>query len=474
MINFSRVARGAASALVLQVLGAGLTYCSQVAFARWMGVSSFGVYVYAMAWAMLAAILLGLGFPQSVLRFIPQYRTHEDHARVRGLVRTGQTATLSVGVAVALLGTAVVLAFPPHDSTDTTVAVVALWLIPLGALINLDSAIIRAGGRIVGAFAPSLVLRPLALLLLVGAAWLAWGRLTAVTVIAITLGIYLAVALVQSLLVHEVVNAGGASTAPVYERRVWLRVSMPLLLVAGFQLALSQADLLIVGATRGVRDAAFYLAAAKTAMLVSYLLVALNAIAAPLFSELETKGDRAGLQRLVSTTAQWVFWPTLAIAAGLALLAPYVLGLFGPGFLAARWALLVLLFGQLINAACGSVGYLLSMTGHQDDTARVYGITAVVNVGLCYACARAFGLTGAACSTTFSMIVWNVWLYRLTVKRIGIRASFLSYFFPRSGRPVALAGEHHASPGADGSFQPRGAVVMPTSALSGRAQVNDG
>ncbi|HEY2767357.1 MAG TPA: oligosaccharide flippase family protein [Solirubrobacteraceae bacterium] len=473
MIDFSRVARGAASAFVLQVLGAGLTYGSQIALARWMGVSSFGVYAYAMAWAMLAAILLGLGFPQSVLRFIPQYRAREDHARVRGLVRASQMATLTVSVAVALLGTAIVVVLLPRDS-DTTAAAVALWLIPLGALINLDSAIIRAGGRVVGAFVPSLVVRPLALVMLGGAAWLAWGRLTAVTVIAITLGVYVAVALMQTVLVHEVLKADGAPASAMYERRVWLRVSMPLLLVAGFQLALSQADLLIIGATRGVRDAAFYLAASKTALLVSYLLVAVNAITAPLFSELETRGDRAGLQRLVSTTSQWVFWPTLAIAAGLALLSPYVLGLFGHGFQAARWALLVLLFGQLINAACGSVGYLLSMTGHQDDTARVYGITSVVNVALCYAGARTFGLTGAACSTTFSMIVWNVWLYRLTRKRIGIRASFLSYFLRRGERPMVTADEHHTSPSGVGPCQPRGAIVMQSSPLSGKAPVSDG
>lgn len=447
MISLSRVARGAAVALVLQVLGAGLAYLSQVAFARWMGVSAFGVYVYAMAWATLAALLLGLGFPQSVLRFIPQYRTLDDQARIRGLVRLSQRATLAAGCAVALLGTIILIAFVPSGSDGAaSVAGVALWLIPVGALINLDSAIIRAGGRIVGAYAPSLVMRPLALLLVAGAAWLKWGQLTAIGGIVITLGVYTVVALLQSRFVHEISQRGKSSPALVaaYEPRTWLRVSMPLLLVAGFQIALSQADLLIVGATRGVRDAAYYLAATKTATLVSYLLIALNAIAAPLFSEFEARGDRAGLQRLVTVSAQWVFWPTLALAVGLALLAPYILGLFGAGFIAAQGALLVLLVGQLISASCGSVGYLLSMTGYQDDTARVYGITAAFNVALCYVGARAFGLTGAACATTFSMIVWNLWLYRLTRKRIGIHASILSVLVLR--REDRLQGAKHRPP----------------------------
>lgn len=424
----SRLARGAVFALVLQVLGAGLAYLSQVAFARWMGISQFGLYAYVIAWATLLALLAGLGFPLSVLRFVPEYRTVGDHGRLRGLVRTSRRATLAAGCVVALLGTVVVLALAPGGLSGwATVAVVAIWLVPVGALINLDSAIIRAGGRVVGAYAPSLVVRPAAILLVAAIAWLTWGRLTALTGVVITLGVFAVVALAQSRLLRGLVEHGSSSrAAAVYEPRMWLRVSMPLFLVAGFQIALGQADLLIVGAMRGVRDAALYLAATKTAMLVSYLLVALSAVTAPLFSELEVRGDRAGLQRLASISAQWVFWPTLLLAIGLALLAPYVLGLFGPDFLTARWALYVLLFGQLVNAGCGAVGYLLGMTGHQNDTARVYGITAVFNLVLCYVGARAYGLTGAACATTFSMIVWNVWLHRVTRKRIGVRASILS------------------------------------------------
>jgi O-antigen/teichoic acid export membrane protein len=203
-------------------------------------------------------------------------------------------------------------------------------------------------------------------------------------------------------------------------------MSGPLLLVAGFQVALSQTDLLIVGAVGGVRRAAFYLAASRTSLLVSYLLVGVSAVMAPLFAELEARGDRAGLQRLASVSAQWTFWPTLALAAGLAALSPYVLGLFGPHYVLARWALLILLAGQLVNAGCGAVGYLLSMTGHQDDTARVYGLTAALNLALCYAGTRLFGLEGAAGATSVSLIAWNVWLHRLTVKRLGVRASLLA------------------------------------------------
>ncbi len=429
-----RLARGAVFALVIQSLGAGLGYLSQVAFARWMGLSQFGTYAYLIAWSTIFALLAGLGFPMSVLRFIPEYLTFGDNDRLRGLVHLSRRVTLGTSLAVAVIGTIIALALTP--SKTTTAVVFAVWLVPVGALINLDVAIIRAGGRVIGAFAPSLVIRPLLTILAAGAVWLASRQLTASTGLSITLGAFVLVALLQSRLVQEVVRRGDRPHSAVYETRNWLRVSAPLFLVAGFQIVLGQTDILLVGSVRGVRYAGLYSAASKTAALVGYLLVAFGAVAAPLFSQLWAKGNQEGLQRLATVSAQWVFWPTLIVAVVLALLAPYVLSLFGPDFILAQGALLILLVGQLVNAGCGAVGYLLSMTGHQNDMARVYGIVAVFNVAVCYAGVQAFGLDGAACATTISLIVWNVWLHQLTVKRIGVRASILSSLaLTRADRP---------------------------------------
>lgn len=420
----ARLARGAVFALLIQVLGAGLTYLTQIAFARWMGVSQFGTYAYLITWTTILALLTGLGFPLSVLRFIPEYRALRDYHRLRGVVRLSRRLTIGASLLAAIVGLVIVVLF----ASSKTVVVVGLaaCLIPVGALVNLDLAIIRAGGRVIGAFAPSLIVRPLLTILAAGAIWLVVKHLTASNGLLVTLGAFTVVALLQSRFVREVMQSGPLPHSTLYEPHRWLQVSVPLLLVSGFQIAIGQTDILIVGAVRGVRYAGLYLAASKTAMLVGYLLVALTAVTAPLFSEFETKGDRAGLQRLATISAQWVFWPTLAIAVVLALLAPYVLNLFGPDFVVAQGALLILLLGQLVSAGCGAVGYLMSMTGHQNDMAIVGGIVAAFNIAVCYVSVKAFGLNGAACATTISVVVWNLWLNHLTVKRIGVHASILS------------------------------------------------
>ncbi|MFB2895357.1 polysaccharide biosynthesis C-terminal domain-containing protein [Aerosakkonemataceae cyanobacterium BLCC-F50] len=108
-----------------------------------------------------------------------------------------------------------------------------------------------------------------------------------------------------------------------------------------------------------------------------------------------------------------------------------VLSLFGSGFIAADWSLKVLVFGQLVNALCGSVGYLMIMTGHQNQSFRVIFCSALLNVVLNAILIPFFGIVGAAIATSFTMIVWNVWLSILVVKYIGVRPSILYSFFKR-------------------------------------------
>jgi O-antigen/teichoic acid export membrane protein len=112
----------------------------------------------------------------------------------------------------------------------------------------------------------------------------------------------------------------------------------------------------MVGAILGDRAAGLYGAAAKTASLVGLILVAVNAIGAPMFSVLFAQNRQKDLQQLVSAIAAWAFWPSCLLSIVLATCAPLVLTIFGPAFASAEWQLRVLLVGQIVNAAAGRSG----------------------------------------------------------------------------------------------------------------------
>jgi O-antigen/teichoic acid export membrane protein len=63
--------------------------------------------------------------------------------------------------------------------------------------------------------------------------------------------------------------------------------------------------------------------------------------------------------------------------------------------------------GQLINAAMGSVGYLLIMTGHGRDAAASLGVGVAVNIILNALLIPVWGIEGAAFSSAIGQIIWN-------------------------------------------------------------------
>jgi O-antigen/teichoic acid export membrane protein len=213
---------------------------------------------------------------------------------------------------------------------------------------------------------------------------------------------------------------------PVFSVKQWLFVSLPLLFIDGSLIVLNQTDTLMIGAFLGTRDVGIYGAAFKTAAWVSFILVSVNAIAAPMFGTLYAQGDRQALQRLVSTIARWMFYPALLMALSLFMFANPLLSLFGPEFVAAKWSLAALSVGHLVNVGAGSVGYLLMMTGHHNQCAFVFACSALINIMLNLIGIPLFGILGAAIATALSMMLWNLWLNRLVVKYLGINPSIVA------------------------------------------------
>ena len=415
------LARGAGIAFVIQAGGTGLKYLTQVLLARWMGASEYGVFAYAFTWANLLSVFATLGFTTGVLRFVPEYFAKKDWAHLGGLIRRVRQLVFLAGLVLAAAGSLLVLFLWPHQ-TDVSTLLLGMGLVPLLALMGVQSEIVRGMQRIALAYAPPMLLQPV---LALGAAFFVLETLGVLTGVTAVGALILAVSVVVGLQNWSLIRAvpqEAVLAPPRYETSEWLRISLPLLLVAGSFIVLNQADILMVGVYIGHKEAGIYSAATKTAALVSFVLVAVNAIAAPMIAEFHAKGDRERLQKMVSAAARWMFWPSLGMALGLILFGERVLELFGSEFTEGYWPLVLLVVGQLANASMGPVGYLMSLTGYQDLSARVYGLSALVNVVLNAFLIPIWGLLGAAVATATTMVLWNVWFYILVRRLLGIRA----------------------------------------------------
>jgi len=418
-------ARGAGIAFVIQGAGIGLKYLSQVFFARWLGPAEFGNYTYALSWAQLLAVLGGLGLATGALRFVPEYLVAQDWPRLRGVVRRGRQLTLLASVVLAAVGTGLVWLIRPERIDGASLAV-GLWLTPLIALMTLQMEMTRGAQRIALALFPSLVLH-LVLALGFSLPLALAGRLTGLTALGMFGLAALVTVIVQLWGLRRALPPAVLVRQPRYETNRWLQMSFPILLGAVFGISMNQADILITGSLLGPREAGIYAAASRTAALVSLMLLVVNTSAAPMFASLHARGDRAALQRLVSLAAHWLTWPALTFMVILIIWGEPILQLFGPEFVEGRWVLALLALGQLVNASAGSVGYLMSMTGHERLYAQVLGWSALLNIILSLVLTPLFGMIGAACATMTTLIMWNVWMAALVRRKLGINTLVVAW-----------------------------------------------
>lgn len=81
----------------IQVAATGLRYGASVLFARWIGVSGYGNYAYAIALAQVLAVFGALGLPSGALRFVPEYMARRDWAKLRGITLRGRRPATGQG-----------------------------------------------------------------------------------------------------------------------------------------------------------------------------------------------------------------------------------------------------------------------------------------------------------------------------------------------------------------------------------------
>jgi len=167
-------------------------------------------------------------------------------------------------------------------------------------------------------------------------------------------------------------------------------------------------DSLILGFFTTPETVAYYEAAAKSAMIISIPLIAVNAAAPPLFAQLHQKSDLRGLEALAQATARWMYYLALPLALLALAVASELLGFFGSGFSEAGIALRLLALGQLVNVACGSVGFILAMTGHQMTLTLVLALAGATGIPLMAGAAALFGLTGLAAAKSLWLVGVNV------------------------------------------------------------------
>lgn len=413
--------RASLVAFAIRIASAAIALVSQVLMARWMGGFDYGVFVLVWTVMIMVGDISCLGFQTSIIRFIPEYRERRQPAELRGAIQAARVFVLVTSSFVAALGLAGVWLFSDRiESYYVLPFYLGLACLPVIALSDVLEGVARANGWSVLALAPVYIVRPLLILALMGGAVVLGHPPSAQVAVVCALLATLATTVYQVATIVPPATAEVRGVAPRFRLREWVAVSLPIFLVDGFFYLHTNADILMIGWFMQPDDVGVYFATLKLLALVHFVYFAVKAGVAQRYAQYAHGGDHERLAAFARETVSWTFWPSLAMAALMLLLGKPMLMLFGPGFEAGYPLLFPLMVGVVARAAVGPAESLLTMSGHQNACATVFGVTLAVNLGLNLALIPSWGLWGAATATAIAMGVEALLLALTVHRRLGI------------------------------------------------------
>lgn len=426
--------------LFLRLFFLGSAFVVRFLLARTLGAAGLGEYNYALAWIDILLIAAVLGFDRLVVRELSAAQASQEWDKMRGLMRFTSRFVLLLSAVLLLAAIGITLLYTQsggelmaEGSQWVLPAMIAAFLLlPLRALIRLRQGTMQAFGAVAPSQLPEYVVQPLLFIVLLGIIWLI-PQVTLNPFYAVVLYLFsmLIAFAYGEFLQRKSIPAAMNSAMPAYHVRDWLRGALPLVLISGMQVIYSRTDVLMIGVLDSAEGVGIYSIAMRLATLVSLVLVAANTALAPRFARLYKAGKMEELQRLVTRSTRLVTLLAFLISAGLVLFGDPLLVIFGQEFSAGYTVLLILIAGQFFNAATGSVGILLIMTGHSWQSSIGVGISALVNIILNAYLIPRYSINGAAVASLVGMILWNVFPVVFVWQSIRIMPTFIGKFWVR-------------------------------------------
>jgi len=159
--------------------------------------------------------------------------------------------------------------------------------------------------------------------------------------------------------------------------------------------------------------------AQRTAMLSSFVLIAVNLVVAPQFASLYRNGNILALENLAIKSVKLIVLLALPVIGVMLIFPDFLMGLFGEEFVAGAHLLRILAVGQFINAITGSVGFLLMMSGHERDVRNVALMSGILAFNLTWLLTLQYGVIGAAAATAIAVATQNLLAVYFVKKRLG-------------------------------------------------------
>ncbi len=420
--------KGTIGTLSLKIFSTIIGFSTSIIIARLLGVEEYGNYAYAISWIYLLSIPSIFGMDKLLVRNISFYFKNSSWTLMKGMINKSIQIVLLTSIFIVLFVVFIINIFQNKLSPNMYFPILfGLLSLPLINLIKLRQSLMQGMQRVTSSLIPECAIKPLVFIFLVSLSTFPLINISSnVNIIMLFFfSSYLIALLISELMTRNITSSLFINIKPLYETKKWIKSAIPLLIVGSFHIINAKTDIIMLGSIDESRSVGIYHAATRGGLLVSFFLISINTAIAPMIARYYISNKNSKLQKVITKSAQIIFIPTVIATLIMIIFGEYFLSLFGKSFVEGKIALIILCIGQLINAASGSVTYLLNMTENEKWAAKAVGISAVLNILLNALLIPKIGINGAAIATTLSMIVWNILMIYWVYKYVGIHSTIL-------------------------------------------------
>ncbi|CAN5228977.1 oligosaccharide flippase family protein [soil metagenome] len=227
-----------------------------------------------------------------------------------------------------------------------------------------------------------------------------------------------------------------------------VRFAGPRAPAALFSQLLFWTDLFVLTRYASESEVGIYSAALRGGQMIVLFITSVSLMFSPFVADLHNRGERKRLDGLFKTLTRWTIAATIPVLLVLSIAPGSALKVFGSEFAGGQTALLILLAGQFVNIATGSVGFVLIMVGRTGWDLIVYAGSLIMNLGIAFWLCPRYGMEGAAIANaaTFAVSKWaRLALVRRFVEIQPYDRNYLKLIIPTVVAAAVMFGVHQVT-----------------------------
>ena len=417
---------GTGQSVVGMVVAIVATFGTQVLITRSLGASAFGIVTLATQGALVLGYFSRFGMDMAAVRRVAIDMGQGERSRVRAIVNRASVISILSSLVVAAL----VFAFAEpiarsfvSDSVDAATAAfrAAAVAIPFAALVQVYLGATRGLKIMRHTLYVFWMGQPLGWFALILGGWLV-ARSVGMTTLAYAASWALATAAAAWLWFRETRGFGHEPPMPG-EVKDLLKYGGPRAPAALFSQLLFWTDVFVLARFAPSEQVGIYSAAARAGQVILLFIISVSLIFSPFVADLHARGEKEKLDRLYKQLTRWTLAVTLPVFIVLSAAPGPALRLFGAEFGAGATALGILLLGQLVNVATGTVGFILIMVGRTGWDLVVYAASVAFDIvaAVFLIAGLDLGIEGAAIAGALTMALSKVARLWLVWKFLGIQ-----------------------------------------------------